>query len=129
MITLQSASDADYITNLNNLVRRDFDVVYGIGFLMEKPIGTIADQKPDAQFAIIDAIVDKPNVASVMFKEQEGSYLAGVAAALMSESKQIGFVGGMEIPVIERFEAGFLEGVKAVDPAIKVDVQYTGTFD
>ncbi|WP_144511221.1 BMP family protein [Bacillus sp. FJAT-22090] len=126
---LQSASDADYITNLNSLVRRDFDVVYGIGFLMEQPIGTIADQKPDAQLAIIDAIVDKPNVASVMFKEQEGSFLAGVAAALMSESKQIGFVGGMEIPVIERFEAGFLEGVKAVDPSIKVDVQYTGKFD
>ncbi|MCZ8532726.1 BMP family lipoprotein [Psychrobacillus psychrodurans] len=126
---LQSTGDADYITNLNNLVRRDFDVVYGIGFLMEEPIGTIADQQPEAQLAIIDAIVDKPNVASVMFKEQEGSFLAGVAAALMSESKQIGFVGGMEIPVIERFQAGFLEGVKAVDPSIKVDVQYTGKFD
>ncbi|MDI2589204.1 BMP family protein [Psychrobacillus sp. NEAU-3TGS] len=126
---LQSSSDADYITNLNSLVRRDFDVVYGIGFLMEEPIGNIADQQPDAQLAIIDAIVDKPNVASVMFKEQEGSFLAGVAAALMSESKQIGFVGGMEIPVIERFEAGFVEGVKAVDPSIKVDVQYTGKFD
>ncbi|MET0958831.1 MAG: BMP family protein [Psychrobacillus psychrotolerans] len=126
---LQSTGDADYITNLNNLVRREFDVVYGIGFLMEEPIGTIADQQSDAQLAIIDAIVDKPNVASVMFKEQEGSFLAGVVAALMSESKQIGFVGGMEIPVIERFEAGFLEGVKAVDPSIKVDVQYTGKFD
>ncbi len=126
---LQSQSDADYINNITNLVRRDFDVVYGIGMLMEKPIGTIASQQPDAQLAIIDAVVDAPNVASVMFKEQEGSYLAGVAAALMSESKQIGFVGGMEIPVIERFEAGFLEGVKAVDPSIKVDVQYTGKFD
>ncbi|MFJ7824896.1 BMP family protein [Psychrobacillus sp. NPDC096623] len=126
---LQSTSDADYITNLNNLVRRDFDIVYGIGFLMEEPIKTIAEQQPDAQLAIIDSIVDAPNVASVMFKEQEGSFLAGVAAALMSESKKIGFVGGMEIPVIERFEAGFLEGVKAVDPSIKVDVQYTGKFD
>lgn len=126
---LQSNSDADYITNINNLVRRDFNVVYGIGFLMEEPIKTIATQQTDAQLAIIDAVVDAPNVASVMFKEQEGSFLAGVAAALMTESKQIGFVGGMEIPVIERFEAGFLEGVKAVDPSIKVDVQYTGKFD
>lgn len=126
---LQSQSDADYANNLNNLVRRDFDVVYGIGFLMEKPIETIAKQIPDAQLAIIDSVVDAPNVASVMFKEQEGSFLAGVAAALMSESKQIGFVGGMEIPVIERFEAGFLAGVKEVDPSIKVDVQYTGKFD
>ena len=126
---LQSASDADYNTNLNNLVRRDFDLVFGIGFLMEAAVNEIAEQQPDAHLAIIDAVVDQPNVASVLFKEQEGSYLAGVAAALMTKSKKIGFVGGMEIPVIERFEAGFLEGVKAVDPAIEVDVQYTGAFD
>lgn len=126
---LQSASDADYVTNLNNLVRRDFDVVFGIGFLMEAAVNDIAQQQPDAQLAIIDAVVDQPNVASVLFKEQEGAFLAGVAAALMSESKQIGFVGGMEIPVIERFEVGFLAGVEAVDPSIEVDVQYTGAFD
>ncbi|WP_342525805.1 BMP family protein [Chryseomicrobium sp. FSL W7-1435] len=126
---LQSASDADYVTNLNNLVRRDFDVVFGIGFLMEAAVNDIAMQQPEAQLAIIDAVVDQPNVASVLFKEQEGAFLAGVAAALMSESKQIGFVGGMEIPVIERFEAGFLAGVEAVDPSIEVDVQYTGSFD
>ena len=126
---LQSKSDADYNTNLNSLIRRDFDVVYGIGALMEKPIGTIADQQKDAQLAIIDASVDKPNVASVMFKEQEGAFLAGVAAALMSESKQVGFVGGMDLPVIKRFEAGFIEGVRAVDPSIVVDSKYTGKFD
>ncbi|MGK7378387.1 BMP family lipoprotein [Planococcus sp. 1R117A] len=126
---LQSASDADYNTNLNNLIRRDFDVVFGIGFLMEGAVKEIAEQQPDAQLAIIDAVVDAPNVASVLFKEQEGAYLAGVAAALMTETKKIGFVGGMEIPVIERFEAGFKEGVKAVDPAVEVDVQYTGAFD
>ncbi|HSO58667.1 MAG TPA: BMP family protein [Paenisporosarcina sp.] len=126
---LQSKSDADYNSNLNKLVRREFDLVFGIGFLMEKAVNDIAVQQKDAQLAIIDAIVDQPNVASVLFKEQEGAYLAGVAAALMTKSKKIGFVGGMEIPVIERFEAGFLEGVKAVDPSIKVDVQYTGKFD
>ncbi|AYC29295.1 BMP family lipoprotein [Paenisporosarcina cavernae] len=125
---LQSASDADYNTNLNNLVRRKFDLVFGIGFLMESAVNEIAEQQPDAQLAIIDSVVDQPNVASVLFKEQEGSYLAGVAAALMTKSKKIGFVGGMEIPVIERFEAGFLEGVKAVDPSIDVDVQYAGDF-
>ena len=126
---LQSKSDADYNTNLNKLVRRDFDLVFGIGFLMEAAITEIATQQKDAQLAIIDAVVDQPNVASVLFKEQEGAYLAGVAAALMTKSKKIGFVGGMEIPVIERFEVGFLEGVEAVDPSIKVDVQYTGAFD
>lgn len=126
---LQSKSDADYNTNLNKLVRRDFDLVFGIGFLMKSAVEEIAIQQKDAKLAIIDEIVEQPNVASVMFKEQEGAYLAGVAAALMSKSKKIGFVGGMEIPVIERFEAGFLEGVKAVDPSITVDVKYTGAFD
>ncbi|MBT2570171.1 BMP family protein [Planococcus sp. ISL-110] len=126
---LQSASDADYNTNLNNLIRRDFDVVFGIGFLMEGAVAEIAEQQPEAQIAIIDAVVDAPNVASVLFKEQEGAFLAGVAAALMTETNKIGFVGGMEIPVIERFEAGFLEGVATVDDSIEVDVQYTGAFD
>ena len=126
---LQSKSDADYNTNLNKLVRRDFDLVFGVGYKMQESVEEISKQKQDNKFAIIDSVVDQPNVASVLFKEQEGSYLAGVAAALMTKSKKIGFVGGMESDVIERFEAGFLEGVKAVDPSIKVDVQYTGAFD
>ncbi|HSJ38434.1 MAG TPA: BMP family protein [Planococcus sp. (in: firmicutes)] len=125
----QSQSDADYNTNLNNMIRRDFDVVFGIGFLMEGAVTEIAGQQPDAQIAIIDAVVDADNVASVLFKEQEGAFLAGVAAALMTETGKIGFVGGMEIPVIERFEAGFLAGVEAANPDVEVDVQYTGAFD
>lgn len=67
---LQSASDADYVTNLNNLVRRDFDVVFGIGFLMEAAVNDIAMQQPEAQLAIIDAVVDQPNVASVLSKSK-----------------------------------------------------------
>ena len=126
---LQSASDADYNTNLNNLIRRDFDLVFGIGALMKGAVAEIAEQQPEAQIGLIDEVVDAPNVASVMFKEQEGAFLAGVAAALMTETNKIGFVGGMEIPVIERFEAGFIEGVAAVDESIEVDVQYTGAFD
>ncbi len=126
---LQSQSDADYTTNLNALARRDFNLIFGVGFLMEDAIDSIATQQKDTNFAIIDGEVDQPNVTSVLFKEQEGAYLAGVAAALMTKSNKIGFVGGMEIPVIERFEVGFLEGVKAVKPDLKVDVQYTGAFD
>ncbi|WP_088005977.1 BMP family lipoprotein [Indiicoccus explosivorum] len=126
---LQSASDADYNTNLNNLIRRGFDLVFGIGFLMEGAVAEIAQQQPEAQLAIIDAVVEEPNVASVLFKEQEGAFLAGVAAALMTETGKVGFVGGMEIPVIERFEAGFRAGVEAANPDVEVDVQYTGAFD
>ncbi|WP_066320701.1 BMP family protein [Bacillus sp. FJAT-29814] len=126
---VQSKSDADYATNLNTLVRQDFDLVYGIGFLMESAIKEIAQQQKDAHFAIVDAEVKEPNVASIMFKEQEAAFLAGVAAALTTKTNHIGFIGGMEIPVIERFEAGFLAGVKAAKPEVQVDVQYSGAFD
>ena len=126
---LTSTSDSEYEPNLNRLVRRDFDLVYGIGFLLKDAVETVADQHPDAKFGLVDEISDRPNVASIMFKEQEGAFLAGVAAALMTKSDKIGFVGGMDIPVIERFHAGFVEGVKAVNPDITVDVQYTGAFD
>ncbi|HLO12384.1 MAG TPA: BMP family protein [Pseudoneobacillus sp.] len=126
---LQSQSDADYETNLNTLARQGFNLVFGIGFLMQDAVNTVASQQKDTQFAIIDAVVEQPNVASVTFKEQEASYLAGIAAGLTTESNKIGFIGGMEIPVIERFEAGFLAGVKAVNPDATVDVQYAGAFD
>ncbi|MEO4053461.1 BMP family protein [Solibacillus sp. CAU 1738] len=126
---LQSKSDADYNTNLNSLIRRDFDLVFGVGFLMNDAIHEIANQKPDAKLAIIDSAVDAPNVASVLFKEQEGSFLAGVVAAEMSKTGKIGFIGGQKIPVIERFEAGFIEGAKAANPNIVIDRYYAEAFD
>lgn len=126
---LTSTDASEYEANLNRLVRRDFDVVYGIGFLLKDAIETIAEQNPDTNFGLVDEESEVANVASIMFKEQEGAFLAGAAAALMTKSDKIGFVGGMEIPVIERFHAGFVEGVAAVKPDIKVDVQYTGDFD
>ncbi|MDE3838578.1 BMP family ABC transporter substrate-binding protein [Bacillus methanolicus] len=126
---LQSQSDADYATNLNTLARQGFDLVYGIGFLMQEAVKEIAQQQKDKHFAIVDAEVKEPNVVSILFKEQEAAFLAGVAAAKATKTNKIGFIGGMEIPVIERFESGFLAGVKAVNPDIKVDVQYAGAFD
>lgn len=126
---LQSASSSEYNTNLTNMNRRNFDLIFGVGYLMADAVKEVADQKPDTNFSIIDATVDAPNVASILFKEQEGAFLAGVAAASATKSNKIGFVGGIDIPVINRFHAGFVEGVKAVNPDIKVDVQYTGAFD
>jgi basic membrane protein A len=126
---LQSNEASEYVNNLNRLVRRDFDVIYGIGFLLKDAIETVADQHKDAKFALVDEESEVANVASIMFKEQEGAFLAGAAAALMTESDKIGFVGGMDIPVITRFHAGFEAGVAAVNPDIVVDVQYTGNFD
>lgn len=126
---LQSQSDADYETNLNTLARQDFNLVYGIGFMMGDAVNNIAQQQKETKFAIVDSVVEQPNVASILFKEQEAAYLAGIAAGLATKTNIIGFIGGMEIPVIERFEAGFLSGVKAVNPSAKVDVQYAGAFD
>ncbi|SEI68280.1 basic membrane protein A [Bhargavaea ginsengi] len=126
---LQSAGEEDYIPNLNALARRDFNLVFGVGFMMQDALDEIASQQKDTEFAIIDAVVEQPNTVSLLFKEHEGSYLAGVAAALMTESKKVGFVGGMENEVIHRFESGFVQGVEAVDPSIEVDIQYTGAFD
>ncbi|NHM29856.1 BMP family lipoprotein [Neobacillus terrae] len=126
---LQSTSDADYSTNLNTLSRQGYNLVFGIGFLMHNAVDEIAQQQPKSNFAIIDDEVKQPNVASVLFKEQEAAFLAGVAAALQTKSNKIGFIGGMKIPVIERFEAGFLAGVQAAKPEAKVDVQYSGAFD
>ena len=126
---LQSKSDADYNTNLNQLIRRDFDLVFGVGFLMESSVKEIAEQQPNAKLAIIDSVVDAPNVTSVLFKEQEGAFLAGVVAAEMSTTGKIGFIGGQKIPVIERFEAGYIAGAKAANPNIEIDRYYAEAFD
>ena len=126
---LQSNSDADYIPNLNTLVRRQFDLIFGIGFMLQEPISEIASQHPDTYFGIVDSIVEAENVVSIMFKEQEVSFLAGVAAAMETKTNKVGFVGGMESDVIERFEAGFIAGVKSVNPEIEVMSRYVGAFD
>lgn len=126
---LQSTSDADYVPNLTQFVKDKWDLTWGIGFLMGDHLKKVADENKDAKLAIIDAEVDAPNVESVLFKEQEGSFLAGVVAAKMTKTKKVGFVGGVESPVIKRFELGFEAGVKAVDPSVEVFKVYTGAFD
>lgn len=126
---LQSNDDSDYIPNLNKLVQRDFDLIFGVGFIIVDAIDEVASQRPDTNFAIIDGVVEQPNVASILFKDEEAGFLAGVAAAQMTETNKVGFVGGMDIPVIERFEAGFVAGVEAVNPDIEIDIKYTGAFD
>lgn len=126
---LQSTSDADYVTNLTTLSRQGFNLVYGIGFLMQSAVDEVAKQQKDTKFAIIDSEVKEPNVASILFKEQEGAFLAGIAAGLTTKTGHIGFIGGMHNAVIERFQAGFIAGVQAAKPSAKVEVQYAGAFD
>ncbi|PLS01860.1 BMP family lipoprotein [Neobacillus cucumis] len=126
---VQSTSDSDYTTNLNTLSRQGFDLVYGIGFLMQDAVDQIAKEQKNTKFAIIDSEVKEPNVASILFKEQEAGFLAGITAAMTTKTNHVGFIGGMENAVIERFQAGYLAGVQAAKPTVKVDVQYAGAFD
>jgi basic membrane protein A and related proteins len=126
---LQSKSPADYQTNLSQFVKQGYNLTWGIGFMMGDAVKAVATANKDAKLAIIDAVVDAPNVASITFKEHEGSFLVGVVAGLTTKSNKIGFVGGADIPVIKRFEAGFVAGVKAVKPDAKVIINYTGKFD
>ncbi len=126
---LQSKSDADYSTNLNKMVRDKYGLIYGIGYMMTDAIDKIAKQQPDSKFAIVDSVVNQPNVANITFKEHEGSFLVGVVAGLTTKTNKIGFVGGMKGPLIGKFEAGFVAGVTAVNPKAKVEIQYAGAFD
>jgi basic membrane protein A len=103
------------------------DIVVAVGFAFTTPMEAIAPEFPDKKFVIIDSVVEKPNVESVVFKEHEGSFLVGMAAALASKTGKVGFVGGMDIPLIRNFAFGYEQGVKHVNPDAQVIVNYTGT--
>lgn len=126
---LQSKSAADYQPNLTVLSEARFDMIYAIGFLMSDDLGQVAKQFPQQQYAIIDAIVPDPNVVSVTFKEEDGSFLAGAIAAMVSKTQHIAFIGGMDIPLIRKFECGYVAGARQINPSIRVDVKYAGSFD
>lgn len=119
---IESKSKDDYEPNLDALVANGSDLVFGIGFQMEQAIGNVADKHPDSKFAIIDTAVDKPNVVSYSFKEQEGSFLMGVIAGKMTKTNKVGFIGGKDSALINKFEAGFAAGVKSVNPAAGDDL-------
>ncbi|MFQ3543272.1 BMP family protein [Halobacillus rhizosphaerae] len=125
----QSESDADYTTNLNRLVREDYNLIFGIGYKLQPAIEKVASQYPDTNFSIVDSVAKKSdNIASITFKEHQGSFLAGVVAAMKTKSNKVGFVGGVDGDLINKFEAGYVAGVKSVNPDIDVDVQYAGSF-
>jgi len=112
---------------LRNMARRGSHVVVGIGFGQASGMEKVAREFPALKFVIIDAVVNLPNVQSVVFKEHEGSFLVGMAAAMASKTGKIGFVGGMDIPLIRRFALGYEEGAKHVNPRIEIYQNMTGT--
>jgi basic membrane protein A and related proteins len=108
---------------------RRFDVIVGVGFAQAPIIEAVAKDYPDIQFAIVDGVSNLPNVASVVFKEHEGSYLVGVLAAMTSKTGTLGFLGGMDIPLIHRFLRGYEQGARSVKPDIRVIENYVGVTD
>ncbi|WP_346620055.1 BMP family ABC transporter substrate-binding protein [Blastococcus montanus] len=118
---------SDRVEGLANLAEAGYDPVIAVGFAYGESIGEVAAEFPDTTFAIVDSSVaelDVDNVTGLLFAEEEGSFLAGAAAALKSETDHVGFVGGVEMPLIQKFEAGYVAGAQHVNPDIQVDVEY-----
>ena len=133
---IEPTEGADRETGLREYASRGFDLVFGVGFMFSDDVEKIAREFPNVKFACVDytmkfdgqghPLPPPPNVVGLRFREEEGSFLAGAAAALVSQSGVIGFVGGMDIPLIHKFEAGYRAGARHVRPGIQVLVGYAG---
>ena len=119
----QSANESDYVPNIDQALAAGFNTIFGVGYKLKPAIEEQATANPETNFIIVDDIIDLPNVASATFKDQESSYLAGVAAAYTTETDNIGFIGGVEGGVIDRFEAGFNAGIKAAAKGLKKEIK------
>jgi basic membrane protein A len=120
-----AGSDSEREDKLRLLAKGGFNPIIAVGFAYANSIKAVASDYPKVQFAIIDdASVDLLNVAGLIFSEEQGSYLAGVAAALASKSGKVGFIGGVRFPLLQKFEAGFAAGAKATKRGVTVDVKY-----
>lgn len=118
----------DIIPNVTDGIDKKNDLIIGVGFLMNNSFQNLAQKYPEQHFAVIDTVVDAPNVASAVFKEEEGSYLAGVVAGLATKTNKVGFVAGIEMPLISKFEYGFRAGVASVNPKATVYYKCAKTF-
>jgi basic membrane protein A len=122
---VEPASPSEDQQFLREFAENNYDLVIGVGFLMKDSVEAVAKEHPNVKFAIIDEVIDAPNVTSLVFAEDEGSFLVGALAAMMSKTDTIGFVGGMEVPLIQKFQHGYEQGAKYVNPKIKVTTLYT----
>jgi basic membrane protein A len=130
---LESTTTENYVPNLSTAVEQGSDLTWAIGYMMADQLATVAGSNPDSKFAIIDSAPAtaedaQSNVAYVLFKEQEGSFLVGVIAGLTTQNNVVGFVGGMSGGLIEKFESGYRAGVASVNPDATVLVQYAESW-
>ena len=124
---IEMQSEAQREQALRRLAEAGANPIVMTGFAFGNVLQEVAPDYPDTSFAIIDAIVDLPNVRSVMFSDQEGSYLVGVLAAKASKSGTLGFIGGMDVPLIRQFGCGYAQGIMATNPDAKIIANMTGT--
>lgn len=120
-------NDAQREQALRRFAKDGFSPVLAVGFSHASAVEKVAKEFPNTKFTIIDMVVEAPNVQSIVFKEHEGSYLVGVLAAKASKTAKIGFVGGMDIPLIRRFACGYVQGAKSVNANVEVFQNMTGT--
>ncbi len=127
---VDSAKESDYETNLETLAEQGVDLVVAVGISMGSAIDKVAPKYPNIKFAWVDGTVKSENVRGLLFKEEEGSFLAGYLAGLMTTTGKIGFVGGQQIPLIKKFEAGYIAGALTAKPDITVlPPKYTGSWN
>jgi len=124
---IEMTSEAQREQALRRFAEAGYNPVVMTGFAFGSSLDSVAQDFPDTKFAIIDMVVGQPNVRSVVFKEQEGSYLVGMMAAMASKSGTVGFIGGMDIPLIQAFACGYAQGVKSVNADAKIIQNTTGT--
>jgi len=126
-IEAQASSDTQAEQVMRGLARKKLDLIAAVGFSQTQAVQKVAQEFPNVRFVIIDAVAKGNNISSVMFKEEEGSYLVGMAASIASKSKKLGFVGGMDIPLIRAFACGYAQGAKAGNPKVEVIQNMVGT--
>jgi len=129
-LVLESKANEDYVPNLKKLADEGAKLVIGVGFMLTDAIKEVAPQYPNTYFMLIDGVIDPApsNVVCYTFKEQEGSFLVGALVGQMTKKNIVGFVGGMDLYIIHKFEYGYRAGVKTVNPKAKVLSGYTGNF-
>jgi basic membrane protein A len=115
--------------SMRAFAERGYDLIIGVGFAQAPIMNEVARDYPTLKFAIIDGAIDLPNVASLNFKEHEGSFLVGMIAARKTKTGKVGFVGGMDIPLIHKFETGYAEGAHYANPRVEVFENYVGVTD
>jgi len=123
---VEATDDNSFEPLLRSFAQKDFDLIIGVGISQADPIKKIAAQFPQKHFAIVDAEVNALNVRSLLFEEHEGSYVVGAIAGSISKSGKVGFIGGMDIPLIRRFEKGYLAGVKKIHPQAQIISNFVG---